>query len=505
MQEILHERPDSAEAACFRRIRRRICAAASEEGAGGRETEIEMPSGRAGMPAMQADQERNAFHIPSARRYEDIVLLAATICETPVAFIAIFDAERTGIKATFGFDRSAMPDSGTFRRLAVETPDEVLVVPDTKADHRFAHGFFRMHGEELQFYAGAALCGEGGHAAGALCVMDRMPRLLSEAQRHALCALGRQAAYLLESESRLAALRESELRFKAFMDNSPALAWLKDQEGRYLYVNRPFQQRCGLPPSAILGKTDFEIWPGHTAQQVYRRESELLADGAVVNELEAYDMADGGQSYWQVSRFLLGGPHRLMGGLGLEVTESKRYEQKLMQYQQELQHALQRMEVLSVTDGLTGLYNRRAFDDKLAEEFERARRYRLPLSLLLIDVDNFKQFNDAMGHTEGDELLCSVAAMLKENARANDITARYGGDEFAVILPNTDSKVALHLAERLRSNARGLCLRPFQTTLSIGVAALLPHMQAGRELIVSADTALYSAKRCGRNRVAGAA
>lgn len=458
------------------------------------------------MPAIQADQERNAFHIPSARRYEDIVLLAAMICETPVAFIVIFDAERTGIKATFGFDRSAMPDSGDFRTLAVDTSDEVLVVPDTRADRRFAHGFFRMHGEELQFYAGASLSVEDGHAAGALCVMDRMPRLLSEAQRHALCALGRQAAYLLESESRLAALRESELRFKAFMDNSPALAWLKDENGRYLYVNRPFVQRCGLPPSAILGKADFEIWPRNTAQQVMcRRENEFLADEAGVNELEVYDMADGRKSYWQVSRFLLGGPHRLMGGLGLEVTESKRYEQQLMQYQQELQRALQRMEVLSVTDGLTGLYNRRAFDEKLTEEFERARRYLLPLSLLLIDVDNFKQFNDAMGHTEGDGLLCSVAAMLKENARANDITARYGGDEFVVILPNTDSKVALHLAERLRANARGLCLSPFQVTLSIGVAALLPHMQAGRELIVSADTALYSAKRCGRNRVAGAA
>jgi len=456
------------------------------------------------MPSMQATQERDVFQMSSSRRYEDIVFLAAMICETPFAFIVIFDAERTGIKAAFGFDRSIVPENGAFCRLAADTPDKVLIVPDTRADRRFARGFCGVRGEELQFYAGASLAAESGHAVGALCVMDRMPRLLSEAQRHALCALGRQTAYLLESENRLAALRESELRFKAFMDNSPALAWLKDEEGRYLYVNQPFLQRCGLPPSAILGKTDSEIWPCNAVQQAHR-ERELLAGGASVNELEIYAMADGGQSYWQVSRFLLGGSHRLIGGMGLEVTDSKRYEQQLVKYQQELQQALQRMEVLSVTDALTGLYNRRAFDEKLAEEFERARRYRFPLSLLLIDVDNFKMFNDAMGHAEGDELLRLVAAMLKENARANDITARYGGDEFVVILPNTESKVALHLAERLRMNARGICLAPFQITLSIGVAALLPHMQEERELIVSADTALYTAKRCGRNQVVGAA
>jgi len=200
----------------------------------------------------------------------------------------------------------------------------------------------------------------------------------------------------------------------------------------------------------------------------------------------------------------LQGDRKLLGTMGVDITQSKRNEQQLLQSQKDLKRALAKMEVLSVTDGLTNLYNRRAFEEKLKEEFERARRYNLPLSLLMLDADNFKDFNDLLGHPAGDELLQSIAQMLKENARANDMTARYGGDEFAVILPNTDGKVAYHLAERLRWAARELCYDPHQVTISIGVAALSLDMADHRALVLTADNALYDAKRKGRNQVSNA-
>jgi len=465
---------------------------------------MEMLSRSVDMPAAQAHCGKHALPDPSARRYEDIVLLASIICETPIAFIILFDSDRIWIKEKIGLDISVIPEEGEFR-WRIGEPDNVLVVPDMLADQRFARSAWIRSEAALRFYAGVSLADDSGKIIGALCVMDRRMRILPETKKQALCALARQATFFLENDCRMAALQENELRFKTFMDNSPALAWLKDEDSRYLYVNKPFLKRCGLLPSAILGKTDAEIWPQNTAQQIRRNEVENMVETKAVSELEIYVLPDGQSSYWQVSRFLIDGPRRLEGCIGLEVTESKRYEEQLMQYQQELKSTLQRLEVLSVTDGLTELYNRRAFDDRLMEEFERARRYRLPLSLLLIDVDNFKQFNDAMGHTEGDELLRSIAAMLKENARANDVTARYGGDEFVVILPNTNSKVAYNLGERLRSSARKLSMVPFQITLSIGVAALLPDMQRGRELIVAADRALYAAKRGGRNQVSASA
>jgi diguanylate cyclase (GGDEF)-like protein len=187
--------------------------------------------------------------------------------------------------------------------------------------------------------------------------------------------------------------------------------------------------------------------------------------------------------------------------MGLDITKAKLYEQQLMKYQENLQKTLATMEVLSVTDSLTGLYNRRAFEEKLEGEFERARRYNLPLSLLMLDADNFKNVNDTLGHCAGDDLLRSIARMLKENARANDVTARYGGDEFAVILPNTDSKVAFHLAERLRWAAKELYHYPHQVTISVGVSALSPDMADQSGLVIAADNALYDAKRKGRNQV----
>ncbi len=173
----------------------------------------------------------------------------------------------------------------------------------------------------------------------------------------------------------------------------------------------------------------------------------------------------------------------------------------------ELEIANTRLEELTFTDGLTGIRNRRYLNRALEKEFSRAKREKLPLSLLLIDIDHFKQFNDKYGHLIGDDCLRVVANRIETAAlRENDIVARYGGEEFCVLLPNTDQAGALQVAESIRKrvseidfNAHG---HPVTITVSLGLTTCVPERQHEIEqFIAAADNALYCSKRNGRNQV----
>lgn len=163
-----------------------------------------------------------------------------------------------------------------------------------------------------------------------------------------------------------------------------------------------------------------------------------------------------------------------------------------------------RFETLAATDGLTGLKNRRALEERLVEEFQRSQRHSGPLSILLLDVDHFKAFNDKFGHPEGDTVLVQVAAILQEVARSSDVAARYGGEEFVLVLPETDALGALKIAERLR-NAIAEAVWPHRAiTASIGAATTSLAVTSVQALIDLADKALYHSKDQGRNRVSHA-
>jgi diguanylate cyclase (GGDEF)-like protein len=175
----------------------------------------------------------------------------------------------------------------------------------------------------------------------------------------------------------------------------------------------------------------------------------------------------------------------------------------------------ERLRLVGFTDSLTGLYNRRHLEHRLTQELARAQRHTQPLACLFIDADHFKAINDAFGHAAGDRVLEALAQRLTGRLRTSDIATRYGGEEFAVLLPHTDIDSACHLAEDIR---RAIAAEPVPlgngervpVTVSIGVAAYCPQHPpwpgcAGQHLLAHADRAVYQAKQDGRNRVSVAA
>ena len=182
-------------------------------------------------------------------------------------------------------------------------------------------------------------------------------------------------------------------------------------------------------------------------------------------------------------------------------------EQRVTERTAELAEANRRLEQLAITDGLTGLYNHRYFHERLQSEVERSHRSGHPLSLLMIDVDHFKLYNDRNGHPAGDAVLRGVAAILAEGRRLNDVVARYGGEEFTILLVDTPGTAAATLAEALRRRVEEKAFDQAadqpggRLTISLGVATCPEHAKTAAELVQAADTALYRAKNAGRNRV----
>jgi diguanylate cyclase (GGDEF)-like protein len=174
---------------------------------------------------------------------------------------------------------------------------------------------------------------------------------------------------------------------------------------------------------------------------------------------------------------------------------------RILGVQEELVRLNARLEGLATTDGLTGLCNRRQFDQSLQTAASFAARQGLPLSVVLLDVDHFKGYNDTFGHPAGDEVLRGVARLLRGGLREHDLAARYGGEEFAILLPATDSAAGLALAERLRASIQSDLRARRPVTASLGVATATPPSPDVATLVDEADRALYRSKRLGRNRV----
>jgi diguanylate cyclase (GGDEF)-like protein len=194
---------------------------------------------------------------------------------------------------------------------------------------------------------------------------------------------------------------------------------------------------------------------------------------------------------------------RVIGEVDQNAAELRAHLLRLERTQVQLRAANAGLEVMSLTDGLTGVKNRRAFDQALQQEIARANREKTLVSLLVIDIDNFKGYNDSFGHVAGDEALQKVAQTLAARGRPSDVVARYGGEEFAVILPHTNAYNAVVVAERLRRAIEDLPWTHRLITVSIGASTTTDELDS-KMMTDRADRALYWMKQAGGNQVAHA-
>jgi diguanylate cyclase (GGDEF)-like protein len=297
-------------------------------------------------------------------------------------------------------------------------------------------------------------------------------------------------------------------------------AFVLDPQGRVMIWNRACEQLTGVPADEMVGTANHALGFYHEprptladlilhdrvgeANQLYRVYDE--PSGADHRQERLGTLSAGGwcdMPRTGARRFLVmdAGPVYSRSGTLFGILETWRD----MTVQKEAQLALERLVML---DGLTGIANRRCFDQTLHKELEHAKRDRYPVSLLLLDIDHFKSYNDTYGHPAGDECLKRVAAALSGQVRAYDLASRYGGEEFAVILPNQSLQGAAAVAERIRiAVEQSIPADPASgggpATVSIGAATCPATGAASAEqLIAQADAALYLAKHGGRNRVA---
>ena len=312
---------------------------------------------------------------------------------------------------------------------------------------------------------------------------------------------------------------EEKLRqFSRAVEQSPASIVITDIKGTIEYVNAKFTQVTGYLPEEAIGnnprilKTDLtppetyiQLWATLAAGQEWRGEFvNRKKSGEIFHELAMISSI--ANSNGLVTHYL---------AVKEDITERKMAEEaikeanKMLQQQmdeiQELQASLREQ---AIRDPLTNLYNRRYLTEMLQRELARAEREGYPISLVLVDIDYFKQVNDSLGHNAGDLVLQSLAAQLVHESRVSDIVCRLGGDEFLVMLPNTSAQEAKGFSERWRSAFRDAHViigdTPIQITVSFGVATFPDHGKTSDEIIEAADRALYQAKAGGRDQVVSA-
>ncbi len=313
--------------------------------------------------------------------------------------------------------------------------------------------------------------------------------------------------------------QESERRLAQIVDGSAVAAFVIDRAHRVTHWNRACAALTGVPAREVIGTSqqwrafypterpclaDLVVDGGSGQLARYYGDKRIHRSRIVEGGYEAQDFfpAFGSSGRWL---YFTAAPLRnargeVVGAIETlqDITEQKRAEENLRRSEE-------RYRLLSITDGMTGLYNARHFAQRLGEEMDRCQRYQHSLALMVMDVDNFKRFNDTWGHVQGDQVLIRLAECIVACLRRSDQAFRYGGEEFVVLLPETDMEEAVAAAERLCTMFANCEISPaagnsVRCTASIGVTTYVPG-ESPRDFVARADSGTYEAKRLGKNRV----
>ena len=448
---------------------------------------------------------------PAEQAFDDLTRLAAQVLGAPIALVSLIDRDRQWFKSRVGVEVCSTPRDMAFCDHAIRHR-EVMVVEDASRDPRFATNPLVVGEPFIRFYAGAPLLTDEGFALGTLCVIDHQPRVFGPAQRETLALLARQVMAQLTLRKQA---RNLETLLHDLQGRTQLLSQLSHRVPGVIYQYQRFPDGSSCFPYASERLWDmFEVHPEDSvrdAASVLARIHPQDLSGVLDSIETSFENLTPWRQEFRVVlpqqgtkwRFGDAVPEHLSDGSVLwhgfitDITERRLHQERTHR--------------LAYYDPLTGLPNRRLLIDRLERELAHLRRCGRLGALLFIDLDNFKQINDARGHAVGDDLLRQVAQRLTNVLRQDDTVARLGGDEFVVQVGNLDPDVevaarqARLVAEKVRSVLEAryeVAGFPYSSTGSIGLT-VFPRGDATTvdDLLREADTAMYRAKSGGRNRI----